>query len=121
MDDLDAIAEVFSKDDLTRIMSRSGNGKNALEVFTGVSMSLKSHPPLERNAFFMTNAAKTTNREGAVRAQAKSPVKTGSINGARMKATDDGSMTSSSEKYEPLILDPVDELGNIITKTLRTK
>jgi CheY-like chemotaxis protein len=39
--DLEAITKVFSKDDLRKIMTKTKMGKNALEVFTEVSASMK--------------------------------------------------------------------------------
>ncbi|PKL70875.1 MAG: hypothetical protein CVV30_05920 [Methanomicrobiales archaeon HGW-Methanomicrobiales-1] len=67
-EDLDAIASVFSREDLRNIMSRSRTGYNALDVFTNVSASMKRYPPqernasLERNAFYIP-AAKDTQKE----------------------------------------------------------
>jgi len=55
-DDLDAIASVFSKEDLNNIMSRSRTGKTALEVFTSVAESMKRYPQMERNASLVRNA-----------------------------------------------------------------
>ena len=129
MYDLDAIAKVFSRNDLRKIMNRNRTGKNALDVFTSVSMSLKSHPSLERNTFCMTLAVKSTNMEGDVRAQVHSPSQNGIITGgSQMKATGnkkaepgESSMTRVSEPYESMMSDPVDEIGNIINKTMRTR
>ena len=129
MYDLDAIAKVFSRNDLRKIMNRNRTGKNALDVFTSVSMSLKSHPSLERDTFCMTLAVKSTNMEGDVRAQVHSPSQNGIITGgSQMKATGnkkaepgESSMTRVSEPYESMMSDPVDEIGNIINKTMRTR
>jgi hypothetical protein len=54
--DLDAIASVFSKDELRNTMSRSRTGKNALEVFMNVSAAMKRYPLRERNASMVRNA-----------------------------------------------------------------
>ena len=61
--DLDALAKVFSKEDLKNLMCRSRTGKNALTVFTEISLSLKSHASLERNMFFKPSALKDTDVE----------------------------------------------------------
>ena len=55
-------------------MSKNRTGKTALEVFTGLSLSLKYHAPRERNVFLKTHAVKTTNFEGDVREQLDSPL-----------------------------------------------
>ena len=55
-EDLDAIASVFSKDELKNIMSRSRTGKSAFDVYTNVSASMKRYPPTERNASMVRNA-----------------------------------------------------------------
>jgi hypothetical protein len=60
MADLEAIAAVFSPEDLKNIMCRSRTGKNALTVFTEINLSLKSHAPLDRHTFFKTSATKDT-------------------------------------------------------------
>jgi hypothetical protein len=60
LSDLDALAKVFSKDDLNKIMCRNRTGKNALTVFTEIALSLKSHASLERHTFFKPSAPKDT-------------------------------------------------------------
>jgi len=50
--DLEAIAKVFSPHELRNVMSRNRTGRNALEVFTEISRSLKNRPVTERNTFF---------------------------------------------------------------------
>lgn len=56
MDDLDAIASVFSRDELKNIMSKSRTGKNAYEVFLNVAASMKRYPSMERNETMVRNA-----------------------------------------------------------------
>jgi len=60
LSDLDALATVFSKDDLKKIMCKSRTGKNALTVFNEIALSLKSHASLERHVFFRPSAMKDT-------------------------------------------------------------
>ena len=68
VDDLDAIASVFSDDELKAIMGRKRNGRTALEVFTTVSTMIRRYTPwdrneiMERNAFYIP-AAKDTKKE----------------------------------------------------------
>jgi hypothetical protein len=61
--DLDALAKVFSKDELKNTMCRNRTGKNALTVFTEIAMSLKSHGSLERHMFFKVPAIKDTDAD----------------------------------------------------------
>ena len=61
--DLDALAKVFSKEDLKNLMCRSRTGKNALTVFTEIALSLKSHASLERHIFFNPSPPKDTDAE----------------------------------------------------------
>ena len=56
--DLDAIAAVFSQEDLKNTMCRTRTGRNALTVFMEIAQSLKSRGSLERHTFFGTSARK---------------------------------------------------------------
>jgi hypothetical protein len=58
--DLNAIAAVFSMDDLKKVMCRNRSGKNAFTVFSEAELALKSHASLERHMFFKTSALKDT-------------------------------------------------------------
>jgi hypothetical protein len=126
--DLDAIAKVFSREDLKKVMSRNRTGKNALEAFTDISGFLRSHAPRERNPFIYKTAIKTTNMEGDVRAQVASLVKNKGSAGARAKATKDkkaepaeGRRTDISDEYALLMSNPLDDFGKTIKKSQRTK
>jgi hypothetical protein len=79
--DLDAIASVFSNDELKNIMSRSRTGKNAFEVFMEVSALMKKYPAMNRNASLVRNAfyvpaAKDLQKEGS-----EKPIKFKKISG----------------------------------------
>jgi len=58
--DLDAIAAVFSKDELRNVISRTGMGRSALEVFIEVSAMLEGTSSPERNAFYTARAVRDT-------------------------------------------------------------
>lgn len=60
MSDLEALAKMFSKDDMKNIMCRSRTGKTALTVFAEIALSLKSHASLERHTFFGPSFLKDT-------------------------------------------------------------
>ena len=63
--DLDAIAAVFSKDELRNVMSRTGMGRSALEVFIEVSAMLEGTSSPERNAFHTARAVQDADTEEA--------------------------------------------------------
>jgi hypothetical protein len=64
--DLEALASVFSNDDLKKIMTRCRTGNTALDVYTHVAASLKRRPSLERNAFYIPAARDTKDEDGNV-------------------------------------------------------
>jgi hypothetical protein len=59
-DDLRAIADVFTEEELRNTRSRSGGGKDALTVFDEVARSVKSHAPLDRHVFYRPLPPKDT-------------------------------------------------------------
>jgi hypothetical protein len=87
MEDLDAIASVFSRDELREIMSKNRSGNNALDVFTNVSASMKRYPRMERNALvrnaFYIPAAKDTRKDGE-----EHPVRIEKISGGPVEKQD---------------------------------
>lgn len=128
MDDLDAITQVFSSDELRQIMSKNRTGKTALEVFAGLSLSLKYHAPRERNAFLKTHAVKTTNFEGGVREQLDSPLQNEKSTGAQVQAPGskkaeqgERSTTSASERYTSLMSDPLDNIGEVMKNARKSR
>lgn len=62
-EDLDAIAKVFSRDELSRVMSRNRTGRNALQIFLEAAAKLNRYAPLERNRFETTWATRTAKPE----------------------------------------------------------
>lgn len=126
--DLDAVREVFSRDELRNIKTRNHSGKSALEVFTGISQSLKNHAPPERNTFSKTHAVKTMNNEGNVRAQLGFPVRKEKSSGAQgpspaSNKTDprESRVTSASERYESMMSDPHDTIGTVMNNARRSR
>jgi len=74
-EDLDAIASVFSHDELRNIMSRKRTGNTALDVFTTVSASMKRYPPQERMALLARNAFYIPATKNAEKKGSEQPVK----------------------------------------------
>ena len=70
--DLEAISQVFSKEELKNVMCRTRTGKNALTVFTEIALSLKSHAPLDRHMFFKGTAVKDADTDRKTGMQIKS-------------------------------------------------
>lgn len=123
-DDLDAIAAVFSGNELKEIMNVNRTGKNAFEVFSEASIRLNAHPPGERNRFFLSTAVKTTNSEGQLRSQIGSSGHSWSQAGAHLKADDEpkrerdgGSAPGAAERYESMTANPLDDMA----KTMRAQ
>jgi hypothetical protein len=56
--DLDAVAGIFTRDELRKIMCRNGRGRNALEVFTDASVMLEGKAGRDRNTFVTARAVK---------------------------------------------------------------
>jgi len=72
--DLDAVENVFSKEDLSKVMSRKQMGRNALEVFSELSPGIRQNGARERNVFAISSAVRTTNLMKGTRAPAGSSV-----------------------------------------------
>ncbi len=61
--DLDAIAQVFSEDELKSVMCRNRTGKDAFTVFSEIARSLKSRPAMERHVFFKSGAVRNADED----------------------------------------------------------
>ncbi|MHB8165029.1 MAG: response regulator [Methanoregula sp.] len=100
--DLDAIENVFSKEDLRQVMTRKRMGRNALEVFSEFSPGVRQYGSKDRNVFNFNPAIKTTNMDEAANAQGNAPVKLKGVSAPMAKAT-------AGKKAEP---DPVSTPGS---------
>jgi hypothetical protein len=56
--DLDAIAGVFTKDELRKVMCRNRRGRNALEVLTDATVMLEGKAGRDRNTFTTARAVR---------------------------------------------------------------
>jgi len=74
-EDLDAMASVFTDDDLRKIMSRSRNGKTAFEEFMNVSAQIRRYNPRERNAMIERNAFHIPSIKDATENEPEHPVR----------------------------------------------
>jgi hypothetical protein len=88
MEDLDAIASVFSRDELKTIMSRSRTGKTALDAFISAVAAMKRYPSRERDAFMVRNAFYTSAEKDAQKERAERPVKVNILSGVPAKDKD---------------------------------
>ncbi len=107
--DLDAITEVFSKDDLKKVMAKTRMGKSAFDVFTEISASVKT-VPRERNTFSAAQVVKTMSMGRGGSSQIDTPLQTDRGTLPRVKAATDkkveldkGSITNTSERDKPAI------------------
>lgn len=123
-DDLDAMADIFTEEELKNVMNRNRTGKNALEVFNESSERLKVHAPGERNKFFVSRAIRTTNMDGELRSQVNSSPQPGGISGAHVhegerkrSEQDEVSGPSAAERYEDMMSDPLDNIAKMVKKT----
>jgi hypothetical protein len=80
-EDLDAIASVFSRNELKNIMSKSRTGNNALDVFTNVAASMKRYSLSERNAVLERNAFNIPAVKDTKEEELEKPVKINKISG----------------------------------------
>lgn len=74
-EDLDAIASVFSDEDLRMIMSRSRTGKTAFEEFMNVSAQIRRYNTRERNAMMERNAFYIPAQKDASEHEPEQPVR----------------------------------------------
>jgi CheY-like chemotaxis protein len=72
--DIDAIAEVFSKDELKKVKVKSGMGKDGLEIFNEISRSINYLAILESTLAALPEE-KSTDKEPDARPQINSPIK----------------------------------------------
>jgi hypothetical protein len=88
MEDLDAIASVFSRDELKTIMSRSRTGKTALDAFASAVAAMKRYPSRERDAIMARNAFYTPAAKDTEKEEAERPVKVSILSGVPSKNKD---------------------------------
>jgi len=116
--DLDAIATVYSREELRQVMSRNRSGKNALTVFDELSAGLKKRASLDRNTFFKTNALKSTNTEGELRSQVD-PVAgslfPNAVSGKKSTEPDSGNV-SDTRGFDALRADAPDAISTMMKK-----
>ena len=72
--DIDAIAEVFSKDELKKVKVKSGMGKDGLEIFNEISRSINYLAILEKTMAAVIPAEKRTEEEPDAKPQINSPI-----------------------------------------------
>lgn len=71
--DLDAMASVFSKEELRNVTVESGSGRNALELFTEISSSLQTQKSRDLKALIKDTGTKTAQSGGGASGQINSP------------------------------------------------
>jgi CheY-like chemotaxis protein len=71
--DLDAMASVFSKEQLRNVTVENGGGRNALEIYTEISTSLRTHKSQDLKKIIKDSAPKAAQRGGGATGQINSP------------------------------------------------
>jgi len=94
--DLDAIEKEFSDDDLTTVMSRNRYGRNALQIISEVSSTVRDNADRERNAFDISTAVKTAGLGKAARGPAIASVSRKGSVVQPVKATDGNTVEQDS-------------------------
>lgn len=127
-DDLKAIGQVFSRDELRSIKNKNRTGKSILEVYTEATQRLKGRLPGERNAFAISHAVKSTNQRGEMKSQMRSPSRGGhpatDIMGDGRRTDDpdsDAENTGSQVRYRDLLSNPLDDFGRVARRKLGRK
>jgi len=80
VEDLDAITQVFSNEELMNVMTKNRMGKNALELFTERSQSMDVKASRERNTFTVTPAVKDTDIKLVVKSQINPAIQSERVN-----------------------------------------
>jgi hypothetical protein len=109
MPDLGAISQVFTQDDLQRIMPKNRTGKSAWEAFADVAISLRNKGSREKHPFAVYHAIKSASMKGVVTRQA--------LAGSDKAGPDTGRMTGASERYASMMSNPLDNIGNTMRKS----
>ncbi|MDD4137407.1 MAG: hypothetical protein PHT99_05870, partial [Methanoregula sp.] len=114
-DDLKAIEQVFSRDDLRNLKHKNRTGRSALEIFTETSQRLKGHVPRERNEFAVTHAVKNTNFRSELKSQLRSRSDrhhpTTDIMGNRSNNEGDAQKPDDLTPYGDFVSRQLDDLG----------
>jgi hypothetical protein len=112
-DDLKAIGQVFTRDELAHVKNKNRTGRSILEIYTEAGQRLKGRVPGERNTFFVSRAVKNT------RLKAERPERRG---GQERPGTDifgeSGGEESSDEQsgYRDLISSSSDRVGRLFRR-----
>ena len=101
--DLLAIKDVFTRDELKTIRNKSRTGRSAYDIYFELSNRLSHNAPLERNKFAVSHAVKDTRMEKGLKQQISSQNTTNDIFGNTRR---DASKGGVSQKYSEMMQDP---------------
>jgi hypothetical protein len=122
-EDLNAIANVFTRDDLKRVKHKNRTGRSGLEVYSEASRRMKGQAPRERHTVENRHAVKSTNLRGAIRSQIRSATGSGTDVMGESRGTDgaDTGRPGARERYDDLITHPLDKFGRIVRRKPKPK
>jgi len=124
-DDLKAIGQVFSRDELINVKSRNRTGRSVFEVYSEATRRLKGRAPGDRNAFEIHRAVQNTNLRGELKSQMRPG--TGSrhsdsdVMGESRADEGDPRKAGSRARLGNLLVNPLDNLGELSRKKAEKK
>ncbi len=117
-DDLTAIGKMFTRDELRKAKVRNRTGKTGLELYSEASRRLNGREPDERNSFAAPGAVKNTNLRGQFGSRSHSGGRDTHLSGTDVmgenRRGDEGTGISSSERYDDLMRNPLDNFQGMV-------
>ncbi len=105
--DLQAIKDVFQKDELRKVRNKNGTGRSAHDIYMEAAGRLSRNAPQERNKFGVSHAVKDTRMERGLKKQLSADNRTSDMFGNQRKDDGKGGM---SQRYSEMMQDPLDNI-----------
>jgi hypothetical protein len=110
-DDLNAIGQVFTRDELAHEKNKNRTGRSALDVYSEASQRLKGQVPGERNAFMVSRAVKSTRLRPEQKPQGRTGRQRPGADVMGENRPGDEEDQAAGGQYGDLITQPLDRLG----------
>lgn len=122
-DDIKAIGQVFSRDELINVKSKNRTGRSVYEVYSEAVQRLKGHPPGDRNAFEIHRAVQNTNLRGELKSQMKPGPGAHPSSDVMGESRDeaDPRKVGSRVRYGNLLTNPLDNMSELARKRVEKK
>jgi hypothetical protein len=116
-DDLNAIGQVFTREELRGMKKKNQTGRSMLEIYTEASQRLKGRVPGERNAFAVNHAVKNTNLRSALKSKQR-PGSGGQRPGSDVMGEDGNDEAEAGNpngrvQYRNILSNPLDDFAKI--------